>query len=373
MANTIMGVPFLDVGASYRELHEEIDDANLRVMASGRYLLGVENEAFESEYAQYVGAKCCASVGSGLDALTLALRALDIGPGHEVLVPSNTFVATWLAVSAVGATPVAVEPNPLTHNIDTTSIESVITKRTKAILPVHLYGQPADMDTIIDLAHRHDCRVVVDAAQAHGSLYKGERIGAMGDAVCWSFYPGKNLGAFSDGGAVTTNLADVDDRVRVLRNYGSRTRYVNEVRGVNSRLDELQAAILRVKLRHLDEWNQRRSLIAARYLAAFASLDRVVVQEVMAEVTSSWHLFVIRHPDRDHLQAGLAERGIQSLIHYPIPPHRQQAYVDWPSSPLPIADQLSEEVLSLPIGPHMTREQVDFTITALTRIEMTHR
>jgi dTDP-4-amino-4,6-dideoxygalactose transaminase len=371
MTDRTNAVPFLDVGASYRELQEEIDEAIRRVMASGWYLLGVENEAFESEYAHYVGARHCASVGSGLDALTLALRALNIGQGDEVIVPSNTYVATWLAVSAVGATPIAAEPNPTTHNIEAKSIEPLITERTRAILPVHLYGQPADMDAIVDLARRHSCRVVEDAAQAHGSQYKGQRIGATGDAVCWSFYPGKNLGAFSDGGAVTTNSADIADRVRVLRNYGSRIKYVNEVRGVNSRLDELQAAILRVKLRFLDEWNQRRSVIAACYLAAIGSLDSVVAPQVATDVVSSWHLFVIRHPDRDRLQTDLAQRGIQTMIHYPMPPHRQQAYADWLSTPLPIADQLSNDVLSLPIGPHMTHEQVDLTITALTQVEMT--
>ena len=243
-----MKIPFLDLSAAYRELKTEINAAVSRVLESGWYILGPEVEAFESEWAAYCEAKHAVGLANGLDALTLALRALDIGPGDEVIVPSNTYIATWLAVTGVGATPVPVEPDVATHNIDPARIEAAITSRTRALLPVHLYGQPADMDPILDIASRHGLRVIEDAAQAHGARYKGKRIGAHGDIVCWSFYPGKNLGALGDAGAITTNDTALAERVALLRNYGSRQKYVNEEAGVNSRLDPIQAAVLRVKL-----------------------------------------------------------------------------------------------------------------------------
>jgi dTDP-4-amino-4,6-dideoxygalactose transaminase len=260
-----MKIPFLDLQAAYLELKPEIDAAISRVLNSGWYILGPEVEAFEEEWAAYCGASHAVGVGNGLDALTLALRALEIGPGDEVIVPSNTYIATWLAVSAVGATPVPVEPNPSTYNIDPTLIPDALTPRTKALLPVHLYGQPADLDPILALARQHNLAVVEDAAQAHGARYKSKRIGAHGDVVCWSFYPGKNLGALGDAGAITTRRADIADRIRMMRNYGSREKYVNDVQGVNSRLDPIQAAVLRVKLKVLDEWNDRRKSIASLY------------------------------------------------------------------------------------------------------------
>ena len=250
---------------SYRELKPEIDAAVSRVLESGWYILGPEVEAFEAEWAAYCDAKHAVGLANGLDALTLALRALDIGPGDEVIVPSNTYIATWLAVSGVGATPVPVEPDEATHNIDPARIEAAITSRTRALLPVHLYGQPADMDPILDIAKRHGLRVIEDAAQAHGARYKGKRIGAHGDIVCWSFYPGKNLGALGDAGAITTNDTALAERVALLRNYGSRQKYVNEEAGVNSRLDPIQAAVLRVKLGVLDEWTERRRAVATAY------------------------------------------------------------------------------------------------------------
>jgi len=360
-------VPFLDLQATYVELKQEIDDACRRVMESGWFVLGTEVDAFETEFAAYVAADHAVGVGNGLDALTLALRALDIGPGDEVIVPSNTYIATWLAVSAVGAVPVPVEPDPATHNIDPSRIPAALTDRTRAIIPVHLYGQPVDLGPILRLAADRGLRVIEDAAQAQGSRYRGDRIGSGGDLVCWSFYPGKNLGAFGDGGAITTDSDELARRLRVLRNYGSPEKYVNEVRGVNSRLDEVQAAILRVKLRWLDEWNARRSSVAERYLAALADLPSLRLPSTLAEVSPVWHLFVVGHPERDRLQAHLADAGISSLIHYPIPPHLQQAYLDLSTPSLPIAEQLAGEVLSLPIGPHLKSDDVDRVIEAVRR------
>lgn len=358
-------VPFLDLGATYRELQPELDESYRRVMTSGWYLLGEELSGFESEFSSYSGSEFCAGVASGLDALTLALRALDVGRGDEVIVPANTYIATWLAVSAVGADIVPVEPDPLTYNLDPHLVESVITDRTKVILPVHLYGQPADMAPILDLAAAHSLRVLSDAAQAHGATYRGRPVGAFGDVTAWSFYPGKNLGAFADGGAVTTNDPELDARVRMLRNYGSTRKYENEVRGTNSRLDELQAAFLRVKLRHLDRWNEQRAQTAQRYLEALADAP-INLPALDRDDSSSWHLFVVRHPERDELQQRLTKAGIGTMIHYPIPPYRQAAYADLRiSRDLPITDTLHREVLSLPIGPHLSESDRETVITAV--------
>ncbi len=361
-----MTVLFLDLKAAYLELQPEIDAAVARVLSSGCYILGPEVDAFEADYATYCGAAHCVSVANGLDALHLALRAMDVGPGDEVIVPSNTYIATWLAVSQCGATPVPVEPDERTFNIDTARIAAAITPRTKVILPVHLYGQPANMDEILAVARKHGLKVLEDGAQAHGARYKGQRLGAHGDAVAWSFYPGKNLGAMGDGGAVTTNDPQLADRLRVLRNYGSRVKYVNEVQGFNSRLDPLQAAILRVKLAHLDEWNERRRTIAARYQQGLAGCG-LILPKVPDWVEPVWHLYVVRHPRRDALQQALNEAGVGTLIHYPIPPHRQQAYAErgYRQGAFPIAESMAEEVLSLPIGPHLSFEDQDRVIAAL--------
>jgi dTDP-4-amino-4,6-dideoxygalactose transaminase len=355
-----MKVPFLDLRAAYLELKSEIDAAIARVLDSGWYILGPEVEAFEAEYAAYCEARYAIGVANGLDALHLALRAMDVGPGDEVIVPSNTYIATWLAVSQCGATPVPVEPIEATYNIDPSRIESAITPRTKVILPVHLYGQPADLDPILDLARRHRLRVLEDAAQAHGARYKGRRIGAHGDAVAWSFYPGKNLGALGDGGAVTTNDPKIADRIRVIRNYGSRAKYVNEVQGTNSRLDPIQAAVLRVKLRCLDEWNGRRAAIAERYQTGLAGCG-LVLPEVPEYAEAVWHLFVVRSRARDAVQKHMNESGIGTLIHYPVPPHRQAAYAaaGLVVGALPIAERLAGEALSFPIGPHITDGDVE--------------
>ncbi|NDV89035.1 aminotransferase class I/II-fold pyridoxal phosphate-dependent enzyme [Aurantimonas aggregata] len=351
-------IPFLDLKTPHIELRAELDAAIARVLDSGWYILGPEVEAFETEWAGYCGANHAVGLANGLDALILALRALGVSPGDEVIVPSNTYIATWLAVSAVGAKPVPVEPDPATHNIDPARIEAAITSRTKVLLPVHLYGQPADLDPILAIARRHGLAVVEDAAQAHGARYKGCRIGAHGDVVCWSFYPGKNLGALGDGGAVTTNRGDLAEKIQVLRNYGSRVKYVNEVQGVNSRLDPLQAAVLRVKLAHLDAWTERRKSIAAIYAEGLASIG-LILPHVPDGVDPAWHLYVVRSTERDALQARLTAAGVGTLIHYPIPPHRQEAYAGLGLAPdaLPIARNLAGEVLSLPMGPHLSESQ----------------
>jgi dTDP-4-amino-4,6-dideoxygalactose transaminase len=352
-----MQIPFLDLHATYAELREELDATWHRVMDSGWYLLGRELEAFESEYAAYCGTKHCIGVANGLDALHLSLRACDIGPGDEVIVPSNTYIATWLAVSHAGAKPVPVEPDIRTYNLDSALIRAAITPRTKAILPVHLYGQPADMDPIMAIAAEHGLTVIEDAAQAQGARYKGRRTGSLGHAAGHSFYPGKNLGAFGDGGAVTTNDDDLAAKVRLLRNYGSKVKYQNEIKGFNSRLDELQAAFLRVKLRHLDAWNARRAKIAALYLESLRDIPDLVLPHVPAWADPAWHLFVVRHPERDALQSALTAASIGTLIHYPVPPHLSEAYTDAriAKGTLPLAEEIASTTLSLPSGPHLTK------------------
>jgi dTDP-4-amino-4,6-dideoxygalactose transaminase len=354
-------IPFLDLKATYTELQEDLDAAYRRVMASGWYLLGAELEAFEAEFAAYCGTRHCVGVANGLEALHLVLQAWGIGPGDEVIVPSNTYIATWLAISHCGAHPVPVEPVPATANLDPARLEAAITPRTRAILPVHLYGQPADMDPIDAIARRHGLKVLEDAAQAHGAGYRGRKAGQLGDAAGFSFYPGKNLGAFGDGGAVTTDDADLATRVRLLRNYGSRVKYVNEAAGYNSRLDELQAAFLRVKLRHLDDWNARRAAVAAWYLAELPRLaPDLVLPAVIPAAHPCWHLFVVRSAEREALQARLATGGVQTLIHYPIPPHLQQAYAGTGHArgSFPLAERLAREVLSLPMGPHLDMDRL---------------
>jgi dTDP-4-amino-4,6-dideoxygalactose transaminase len=360
-------VPFLDLKALYLEVKEEMDTAYRRVMESGWYILGQEVAAFEQEFAGYCGVKHCIGVGNGLDALHLILRAMEIGPGDEVIVPANTYVATWLAVTYAGAIPVPVEPDERTYNIDPNRIEEAITPRTRAILPVHLYGQPADMDPILEIAKRHNLKVIEDAAQAHGARYKGKRIGRLGDAAGFSFYPGKNLGALGDGGAVTTNDDVLADRIRALRNYGSRVKYHNELKGFNSRLDELQAAFLSVKLRKLDEWNARRKVIADIYLKGLAEVPDLTLPYVPDWAEPVWHLFVVRTFERDQLQKHLAGQGIQTLIHYPVPPHKQGAYKELNHLVLPISERVHREVLSLPMSPVMDDGHVQCVLDALKR------
>jgi dTDP-4-amino-4,6-dideoxygalactose transaminase len=363
-----MNVPFLDLKAPYAELSGEFDAAFRRTAESGWFITGREVEAFESEFAAVCGARHCIGVANGLDALHLILRALGIGAGDEVIVPSNTYVATWLAVSYAGATPVAVEPDDKTYNLDPARIEEAITPRTKAIMPVHLYGQTADVDAIKEVAAPYGLKVIEDAAQAHGALYKGRPAGSLADAAGFSFYPGKNLGAMGDGGAVTTDDDELADRLRVLRNYGSRVKYYNEVKGFNSRLDELQAAMLRVKLPRLAGWNARRKRIAARYLDALEGVPDLTLPYVAPDADPVWHLFVVRHPRRDELQKHLSERGVGTLIHYPLPPHLQQAYAEMnlQAGAYPLAERQAREVLSLPMGPHLSDEEADYVVAGLS-------
>lgn len=358
-----MSVSFQDFKAAYHELKPELDEAYHRFMESGYYVLGKETASFEEEYAAYCETSYCVGVSNGLEALHLSLRAMGIGSGDEVIVPSNTYIATWLAVSEAGATPVPVEPDFRTYNLDPSLVEAALTSKTKAILAVNLYGQPCDYDPLVAIAARYGLKLAIDNAQGHGSLYKGRRVGGIADIECHSFYPSKNLGAFGEAGAITTNDPQLADQVRILRNYGSRVRYHNEVPGYNARLDELQAAFLRVKLRHLDSWNTRRSSIANKYRISLG-IKNLILPFVPDWAAPVWHLFVVRHPQREALQKHLASCGVQTLIHYPIPPHKSGAFSPNSGSrvtnlSLPIAEKLANENLSLPIGPHLSEASVD--------------
>jgi dTDP-4-amino-4,6-dideoxygalactose transaminase len=372
--NAPMKVPFLELKPAYDELRAEFDAAYHRVMDSGRYLLGDELAQFEAEFASYCCADHCIGVANGLDALHLILRAYRIGPGDEVIVPSNTYIATWLAVSYAGATPVPVEPDPQTFNLASERIARAITAKTRAIMPVHLYGQPADMDPILTVARQHKLKVIEDNAQAHGARYKGRRTGSLGDAAATSFYPAKNLGAFGDAGAITTSDAQLVDRLRALRNYGSRQKYDHACLGFNSRLDELQAAFLRAKLRKLDEWNARRRAVAARYLREFSGTPALQLPFVPEWAEPVWHLFAVRDArrpsQRNALQASLAEAGIGTLIHYPIPPHLSGAYARAGGKPgdFPIAEEIANTELSLPLGPHLQPQQQETVIQAVRHL-----
>ncbi len=352
------GVAFLDLAALHGRRRDALAAALLRVLDSGQYLLSHELAAFESEFAAYCGTRHAVGVGNGLDALTLLLRAMDIGPGDEVIVPGHTFVATWLAVSQVGATPVPADVMEDTANLDPAAVQAALTPRTRAIIAVHLYGQPAAMDVLREIARRHRLRLIEDAAQAHGARLHGVRAGALGDAAAFSFYPGKNLGALGDGGAVTTDDDALADRLRLLRNYGSRQKYLHEAAGVNSRLDELQAAVLRVKLPLLDEDNAHRARLAARYLQRLQGAP-IGLPAVAAGAQPVWHLFVVRCAQREALQTDLQRRGVQTLVHYPRACHEQPLYAGrtWPA--LPVSERLQHEVLSLPMGPHLDEGDVD--------------
>ena len=359
-------IPFLDLKAGYLELKDELDEAYARVMNSGWYILGSEVEAFEAEFAAFCGASYCIGVGNGLEALHLILRAYEIGPGDEVIVPANTYIATWLAISQCGARPVPVEPLDSTYNIDPDRIEGAITSRTKAIMPVHLYGQTAVMDEINGIAARYGLKVLEDAAQAQGARYKGRRAGSLGDAAGFSFYPGKNLGAFGDGGAVVTSDRGLFDKIRALRNYGSQVKYHNEVKGYNSRLDELQAAFLRVKLSKLDTWNEQRRTLAERYRRGL-NPDYYTLPVVTAGAEPIWHVFVIRSPKRDRVLNHLRDHGIGGMIHYPVPPHLQPAYAELNmlAGSYPISESIHQQVLSIPMWPQMSLQEQDRVIAVM--------
>ncbi len=363
-----MRIPFLDLKPVYSELENELDSAYKRVISSGYYILGEEVELFEKEFAGYCGAKFCCGVGNGLDAIYLILKAYDIGNGDEVIVPSNTFIATWLSVSRTGATPVPVEPADNQYNIDPCKIESAINNRTRAIIPVHLYGHPAEMDTINAVAKKYNLVVIEDAAQAHGADYKNRKTGSLGDAAAFSFYPGKNLGAFGDAGAVLTDNKSVEEKVKILRNYGSSRKYHNSELGYNSRMDPLQAAFLRIKLKRLEEWNNIRKRIAGQYINSLADLDGIILPGVSDGCKSAWHLFVIRSRKRNELVCYLNNVGIETLIHYPIPPHGAECYSgQYNSVNLRIAETYAEEVLSLPIYPHLDNGNVEYIIGSLKK------
>lgn len=361
-----MDIPFLDLKSQHIAIKNDLQAAFEDIIDSGWYIQGDALEKFEAEFAIYCCTKYCIGVGNGLDALHLILRAMEIGLGDEVIVPTNTFIATWLAVSYAGATPVPVEPDPMTHNIDPQRVRDAITSKTKAIIPVHLYGNPADMDEINAIARQYGLKVIEDAAQAHGATYHNKKVGSLGDAASFSFYPGKNLGAIGDGGAITTDNPKLAESLKVLRNYGSRKKYEHLVLGFNSRLDEIQAAFLRVKLKHIDEWNARRRVIANRYLSEFQNIN-LELPQLSKDCEPVWHLFVVRSQQRERLRDYLTQYGVETMIHYPTAPHLQPAYANlgFRKGNFPIAEQLQDEVLSLPIYPQMTEDQVSQVITAL--------
>jgi dTDP-4-amino-4,6-dideoxygalactose transaminase len=363
-----MAIPFLDLKAGYLELKEELDETYRRVMASGYYIMGPELESFESEFAAYCGVSFCIGVGNGLEALYLSLRARGIREGDEVIVPAHTFIATWLAVSMTGAAPVPVACNEKTYNVDANLIEAALSSRTKAIIPVHLYGQPADMDPICDIAKKHGLFVLEDAAQSQGARYKKRLCGSLGDAAGTSFYPAKNLGCYGDGGAVLTNNAALAEKVRCLRNYGAKDKYHHIEAGHNSRLDELQAAFLRVRLRHLDAWNARRAHVAKKYHEAFANTDTIATF-VPDWSSPAWHIYAVRIKNRDAVKDALTKRGIQTLIHYPVPPHAQECYKDLAvKGDFSGTVKMTRELLSLPMSPHMSEAQTAEVIDAVLHL-----
>lgn len=366
-------VPFLDVGKASDELGSHLKTAAERVVSSGRYLLGPEVERFEDEFARFVGARHCVGVASGLDALRLSLLAAGIGPQDQVIVPANTYVATWLAVSETGAVPVAVEPDATTWNLDPAQVEAALTPHTKAILPVHLYGQPADLTQMANIARTHGLFLLDDAAQAHGSRWLGQRVGHLADATAWSFYPSKNLGALGDGGAVTTDNDDIATRVRMLGNYGNRTKYETDLLGYNSRLDELQAAFLSVKLPFLDEWNERRRAVADRYSLAFADTPSLTLPAVSSGAEPVWHIYAVLTTERESFRRQLAARGIETSIHYPTPPYRQGVYAagGWIGGKHELTDRIHRDTVSLPIGPHLDAGQVAAVINSVASFEPT--
>ncbi len=353
-------IPFVDLVAQYKSIAGEVDRAFHEVTASAQYILGARVERFEEEFAAFVGVDHAVGVGSGLDALRLGLLALEVGRGDEVILPANTYIATALAVSEVGADVVLVDCDPETYNIDPAAVASALTSRTRALLPVHFTGQAAEMRPLLELAANNSVEVVEDAAQAHGALYEGRPCGSLGKVACFSFYPGKNLGAYGDGGMVTTSDPVVVERTRRLRNYGERAKYDHVVKGVNSRLDGLQAAFLSVKLPHLASWNEARLRHADMYTVELEGVGDLGLQKRSPSSTHVYHLFVVETAERDALRDSLAERGIQTGIHYPIPIHLQEAYSDLRLGPgaFPHAERLAHETLSLPMYPELTEEQI---------------
>lgn len=359
-----MKVPFLELKPTYDALRTDIDAAYRRVMDSGWFIFGQELEQFEAEYAKSIGVTHCIGVANGLEALQLSLLAAEIGPGDEVIVPSHSYIASWLAVSQTGATLVPSEPAHGSFSLDPAQVEAQITAKTRAIMPVHLYGEVGDMDALRELAIRRHLLLIEDGAQSHGATCRNRASGALGDIAGISFYPSKNLGAFGDAGAVTTSNDALAERVRTLRNYGSKQRYHHEVKGINSRLSELQAAFLRAKLPHLDRWNSHRQTLASLYFEGLSGLSELTLPPRYPFSFCVWHLFVVRTPHRERLRGYLSDRGVASQIHYPIPPHLSGAYADqgWKVGDFPLAERYASEVLSLPMGPHHSESQIYYVI-----------
>ncbi|MAR90269.1 MAG: DegT/DnrJ/EryC1/StrS family aminotransferase [Pseudomonadota bacterium] len=363
-------VPFYDMSRSYEEIGEALEAKAIEVLRSNCYIGGAQVEEFEQHFADYVNAHYCCGVSSGLSALHLALIAVGVGPGDEVIVPSNTFIATWLAVSHCGATPVPVEPDIKYHTMSAEYVERSITRNTKAIIPVHLYGQSADLAPIIELARKHNLSIIEDAAQAHGARYNGDRIGSHSDIVAWSYYPGKNLGAAGDAGGITTNQPEIAQKINLLRNYGSILKYQNDIIGFNARLDPIQAALLSIKLEKLDSWNYSRQEIANAYSNGITN-SCVVTPSTPSWSTPVWHQYVIRSPYRDKLKHWLHTCGVETLVHYPIPPHKQKAYESFNSLHLPVSELLADEILSLPVSPHLSPDQVKTVVDAINDFDPT--
>jgi dTDP-4-amino-4,6-dideoxygalactose transaminase len=363
-----MKVQFVDLMREYTEISEEINQAIKRTLNSGSFILGDEVKKFEEEFSSYIGVKHGVGVNSGSDALFLTLKALGINKGDEVITVSHTFIATADAITRNKAIPVFVDVNPETYCIDTEKIEKKITKRTKAILPVHIYGHPADMDPILEIAQTHNLYVIEDACQAHGAEYKGRKAGSIGDAGCFSFYPIKNLGAYGDGGITVTNNEELATKLRMLRNHGQQQKYHHDLIGINSRLDEIQAAVLRVKLKHLDKWNSKRRENAKLYNELLADTEIITPKEKNAKHV--YHLYVIRCKNRDKLQQHLSKNEIQTLVHYPIPVHKQKAYSNLSSSyNLPTTEKICKEILSLPMFPQLTKREIETVTTTIINFQ----
>lgn len=359
-----MLIKFGDLSRMHEEIRGEIDLAIKRVIDNSYYIDGPYLKKFEEEFAKYCGTKYCVGLSNGLDGLRLSLMALGIGEGDEVIIPSHTYIATALAVSSCGASPIFIESSPETFNIDPKKIEEKITSKTKAILVVHLYGQCCDMDSIMEIAHKHNLKVIEDAAQAHGAIYKGRKSGALGDIAEFSFYPGKNLGCLGDGGCITTNDEKLASKIRMLRNYGSSRKYVHDVKGVNARLDELQASVLLAKLPYLDKWNKRRMEIATKYLEGISN-PKVKLPQVSKGCIHVWHQFVIRVENRENFQKYLENKGIMTMVHYPIAIHKQKAYKEYNNESLPIAEMLAEEVVSIPMYYGLSDEEIYYIIKVI--------
>lgn len=363
-----MKVPFLDLLAAQSNIQDDLEAAIQRVSRSGVYVLGDELSKFETKFAKMTTARSCIGVGNGLDALFFSLKALGISKGDEVIVPANTFIATWLAVTYCGATPIPVEPLEATYNIDPEAVDEAVTSRTRAIIPVHLYGQPADMDALRTIAKKYELLILEDAAQAHGARYKCRPIGSVG-TVAWSFYPSKNLGAWGDGGAITSDDPELVNKISSLRNYGSSKKYEYDFKGRNSRLDPIQAAVLNVKIDHLETATARRKNVAQQYTQGLKS-SGLILPTIPDWADPVWHLYVIRHPQREEFQRRLSDSGIETGIHYPIPPHLQKVYGEagFSKGQFPLTEKLSQEIVSLPMCPSQSQEQTEFVIDKISSL-----